>query len=253
MGTLEGKVAIVTGTTSGMGAEIARRFAKEGATVVGFARREERHNELKEEIEDAGGVYVPFVGDICVTEDIKAAVAKTLADYDRVDILVNGIGLNDDMYALGNLTDDVWFDKVMAVNLTGPMRFMREVLPGMVDEMEGVIINISSVGGICGCRAGAAYTAAKHGLIGATKNTAYMYANDDIRCNVICPGAYATECVPSPSMDQFGFDRCAESTSSMIKMGEPENIANLVHFLVTDEAVDISGAVISSDSAWSAM
>ena len=253
MGTLEGKVAIVTGTTSGMGREIALRFAKEGATVIGFARREDRHAQLKEEIETTGGVYIPFIGDICIIQDIKTAVAKTLEDHGKIDILVNGIGLNDDMYALGNLVDDEWFDKVMNVNLMGPMRFMCEVLPGMVDEMEGVIINISSVGGLFGCRAGAAYTAAKHGLIGATKNTAYMYANDDIRCNVICPGAYATECVPSPHMDQWGFDRCSESTSSMIQMGDPVNIANLVNFLVSDEAVDISGAVITSDAAWTAL
>jgi NAD(P)-dependent dehydrogenase (short-subunit alcohol dehydrogenase family) len=250
----EGKTALVTGTTSGMGREIARRLAAEGATVVGFARRADRHQELKQEIIAAGGSYVPIVGDVTQPRDIKEAVASVLDDYGKIDILVNATGVNDDMFAIGNLVDDEWFQKVMDINLMGPMRFMREVVPSMVDEMQGVIINISSVGGIRGCRAGAAYTAAKHGIIGATQNTAYMYANDDIRCNAICPGAYSTECVPNTErMDPFGFERCEVSVSGMPKMGDPVNIANLVSFLVSDEAIDISGAVITSDSGWTAM
>jgi len=236
-----------------MGAETARRFVAEGATVVGFARREDRQLQFKEELAAGPGVYVPFVGDVCIAADIKAAVAKTLEDYGKIDILVNAAGVNDDMYALGNLVDDEWFNKVMDINLMGPMRFMREVLPGMADAMQGVIINISSVGGVCGCRAGAAYTAAKHGIIGATKNVAYMYANDDVRCNAIAPGGYSTECVPTENVDTFGYERCQISMGGMTNIGDPVNIANLIHFLVTDEAVDISGAVITSDSAWSAM
>jgi NAD(P)-dependent dehydrogenase (short-subunit alcohol dehydrogenase family) len=253
MGMQEGKVALVTGTTSGMGREIAIRLTAEGATVIGFARRRERHEELEQKIAQAGGKYIPFVGDITRSEDIKKYVAFALEEYGKIDILVNGTGVNDDMYALGNLVDDEWFDQVMAINLIGPMKAMREVIPSMVDEMEGVIINISSVGGIRGCRAGAAYTAAKHGIIGASQNTAYMYANDGIRCNTICPGAYATECVPSDHYDEFGFDRCSLSTPGMVTMGDPVYIANLVNFLTSEEASEISGAVITSDSGWSAL
>jgi NAD(P)-dependent dehydrogenase (short-subunit alcohol dehydrogenase family) len=252
MGAQEGKIALVTGTTSGMGREVALRLAKEGATVIGFARRKERHDELEQEIAEAGGKYVPFIGDITKGEDIKKWTSFALEEYGKVDILVNAAGLNDDMYALGNLVDDDWFEYVMNINLIGPMKAMRDVLPSMVDEMEGVIINISSVGGIRGCRAGAAYTAAKHGIIGASNNTAFMYANDGIRCNTICPGAYATECVPSPNYDEFGFERCGISTPAMPSMGDPVYIANLVNFLASEEGSEISGAVITSDFGWTA-
>lgn len=250
MGTLDGKITIVTGTTSGMGREIARRFVKEGAIVVGFARRVERHNELAAEL---GENYIPFPGDLMKDEDIRNCVDMVLDKYGKVDVLVNNAGINDDMYALGNLVDDAWFDRCMTVNLTAPLEFMRAVLPSMVDEMEGNIINIASVGGIRGCRAGTVYTAAKHGIIGATKNIAYMYADEGVRCNAVCPGGYGTECVPTANADKFGYERSMIAASGMPSMGTPDKIANLVAFLASEEADNISGASITSDFGWSAM
>lgn len=250
MGKLEDKITIVTGTTSGMGREIARRFVREGAVVIGFARRKERHDELQAEL---GENYIPFVGDLMKDEDIDSCVKLVLDKFEKIDILVNNAGLNDDMFALHNLKDDAWFDRCMAVNLIAPLKFMRAVLPSMVDEMEGNIINIASVGGIRGCRAGTIYTAAKHGLVGATKNIAYMYADEGIRCNAICPGGYATECVPTANADKFGMDRAMIAASGMPSMGTPDKIANLVAFLASDEADNMSGAIITSDFGWSAM
>ncbi|MGM9671730.1 MAG: SDR family oxidoreductase [Oscillospiraceae bacterium] len=248
MARLDHKIALVTGTTSGMGREIARRFVAEGATVVGIARRAERHQELVEEL---GEQYVPFVGDVSKQEDIKAVVAETLQKFEKIDILVNAAGWNDEMYPVGNVSDEI-LDKAIALNLIAPIKLMREVVPGMVDEMEGSIINISSVGGICGCKAGVGYTAAKHGLIGATKNTAFMYAASGVRCNAICPGPYATECKPLDP-DPYGYKRTMAGAAGMPRIGDPEKIANLACFLASDEAEEINGAVITSDSGWSCM
>jgi NAD(P)-dependent dehydrogenase (short-subunit alcohol dehydrogenase family) len=121
----------------------------------------------------------------------------------------------------------------------------------MLEKEEGAIVNISSVGGIRGCRAGVGYAAAKAGINGMTQNTAFMYAEQGIRCNAIAPGGYATECVPK-NPDEFGYGRCMLSVETMPKIGMPEQIASVCLFLASDDAMDVNGAIIPVDSGWSA-
>jgi NAD(P)-dependent dehydrogenase (short-subunit alcohol dehydrogenase family) len=247
MGRLDGKVAIITGASSGMARETARLFVGEGAKVVGFARRKERLQELEQEL---GEAFYGFVGDQTIDQDIESVVAETIKRFGTVDILVNAAGINEGMQPLGNIERD-WMKKALSINLVGPMLLMREVLPIMQEKEDGTIINITSIGGIAGCRAGAAYTAAKTGLNGVTRNTAFMYAEKGIRCNAIAPGGYATECIPEDP-DEFGNSRCMLTVDLLPKIGMPEQIASVCLFLASDDSQDINGAIIPVDSGWSA-
>jgi NAD(P)-dependent dehydrogenase (short-subunit alcohol dehydrogenase family) len=140
----------------------------------------------------------------------------------------------------------------MDVNLNGPFYAMRAVLPIMLKHGKGVILNIASVGGLFGSRAGAAYTASKHALIGLTKNTGFMYAQKGIRCNAIAPGGVNTHIADSLIPDALGYERCISGASLMPRMGEPEEIAQIAAHLCSDEASFINGAVITADGGWTA-
>lgn len=174
-----------------------------------------------------------------------------------VDILVNNAGIADNNAGVETLKDDVW-DRVLAVNLTGPVKLMREVVKVMKVNGGGAIVNVSSKAGISGAVAGVAYTASKHGIVGATKNTAWLYKEDGIRCNAVAPGGVATNIVSTL--------RDMDVTSSMkIKpvldvhmntvtgegIAAPETIAQVIVFLASDASKGISGAILPVDSAWS--
>lgn len=216
----EGKSVVVTGASSGMGYEIALEFAKEGATVVAVARRAERLEELAKSAEGLAGKILPYVGDISSQEVNEGMIALALKECGKLDVLVNNAGVLDEFKAIGELTNELW-EKIMAVNLTGPMYAMRKAVQIMESqENGGNIVNIASIGGICGCRAGVAYTASKHALVGLTKNTAYMYVDKKIRCNVICPGGVETEVMNGQQVSQMGLGRVLAGLDRAIPQGK---------------------------------
>lgn len=246
---LTGKIAIVTGASSGMGHAMALKFAEHGATVVTLARRKERLEELASK----NTKIIPYVADVTNPKDIENVVKYTTKEYKRIDILVNNAGIMDDMVPLASLTDEL-LEKVMSVNFIGVTRLSRAVLKVMLEQKTGNIINISSLGGLLGCRAGVAYTSSKHAVVGLTKNTAFMYANDGIRCNAICPGGVSTE-IAQNSMknpDQFGLSRAMAGINLNPRTGEPEEIANVALFLASDASSILNGSIITADSGWSA-
>lgn len=248
---LDGKVVLLTGASSGMGKEMALLFAKEGANVVAVARRLERLEELSKEADDLSGEIIAVEGDVTKDEDINNMVEKAMDKYGKIDILVNNAGILDDFTALGDLDDELW-DKVLNVNLTAPMKISRKVLPIMEKQGKGNMINIASLGGLYGSRAGAAYTASKHGLIGITKNIAYMYAEKGIRCNAICPGGVETEIMNTLSPSEFGMERVMKGTTNNIRSGSGKEIANIALFLASDDSSFINGDAIVADAGWSA-
>jgi len=141
---------------------------------------------------------------------------------------------------------------VMNVDLHGAFYFCHEVLPGMLKQGGGAILNISSVGGLQGARAGAAYTAAKHGLIGLTKNIAFMYLGKGIRCNAIAPGGVKTNIGSSMHPNSFGLERMMTGTATMPRLAEPDEIAAAALFLVSDEGSFVNGEVLVADGGWTA-
>ncbi|NLM51577.1 MAG: glucose 1-dehydrogenase [Firmicutes bacterium] len=249
---LKDKVAIVTGASSGMGRAIAAAFAREGAKVLAVARRLKRLEELAAETKDLPGEITPFAGDMLIKEQIEGMIDEVLKKYGRLDILVNNAGIMDDFSPVGEFTDEM-FDKVMRLNLFAPAYSMRRAVKIFEQNGGGNIINIASVGGLFGCRAGAVYTASKHGLIGLTKNTAYMYADKGIRCNAICPGAIETEVASGEFMqkiNQVGMQRAAKGMGIFDRPGQGEEIAEVAVFLASDSSSYINGQAIAVDGGW---
>ena len=243
----EGKCVVVTGASSGMGRKIALDFAKEGATVIAVARRLERLEEIAKEAESFAGKILPYQGDISLEEVNNGMIDYAVKECGKLDVLVNNAGIMDEFTPIGELTDEL-FNKVMAVNLNGPIYAMRKAVQVMLEkETNGNIVNIASIGGVCGARAGVAYTASKHAIVGATKNTAYMYAGK-IRCNVVCPGGVETEVMNSQTnISQFGVGRIMAGLDTSIPAGKVEDISTAVLYIASDDAKFMTGAEIIID------
>lgn len=244
----EGKSVVVTGASSGMGRRIALDFAKEGATVIAVARRKERLEELVNEAADLAGKILAYPGDISSKEVNEGMIDFAVKECGKLDILVNNAGVMDEFIPVGDLTDEKW-NLVMKVNLDGPMYAMRKAVQVMLEqETAGNIVNVASIGGVNGCRAGAAYTASKHALVGLTKNTAYMYVGNKIRCNVICPGGVETEVMNSQTnINQVGMGRIMAGLDGSIGQGQVEDISSAVLYVASDDAKFMTGAVMVID------
>jgi NADP-dependent 3-hydroxy acid dehydrogenase YdfG len=187
MGKLEGKVAIVTGASSGMGWATAAAFAREGAKVVATARRAAKLNELVALITKERGTATAIAGDIAKRGEIEAVVQAALQRYGRVDIFANIAGINTKNHELTAVSRDDW-DQTIAINLTGAFNATQAVLPAMRRQGDGLIIHVSSVSGKWGDTSGAAYAASKHGLTGLAYQTMFEERLNGIRVTVIYPG-----------------------------------------------------------------
>ena len=249
---LKNKVVVVTGAGSSMGRAMCDVFSREGARVLAVALGRKRLDELAEYAARHGGEVVPFLGDMTVKADIEGMIDEALRLFGRVDVLVNNAGLMDDYSPVGEF-DDETFDKVLKLNLVAPAYSMRRVIKEFERQGGGVIINIASVGGLFGCRAGAAYTASKHGVIGLTKNTAHMYADKNIRCNAICPGSIKKEVDSHEFLDRLNErgKAIAEKGMSLVdRPGESEEIADVAVFLASDSSSYINGQALVVDGGW---
>jgi NAD(P)-dependent dehydrogenase (short-subunit alcohol dehydrogenase family) len=251
---LQDKIAVITGAASGMGLAIATRFAAEGAAIIAGDWNETRLDEAVARIRDAGGTILGAQGNIADHATAAGIVDLAVSTHGRIDVLVNNAGVMDYMQGVGELSDDVW-KRVLGINLEGPLFAMRRAVPRMVQQGGGSIINIASTAAIEGGAAGAAYTTSKHGLVGLTRNTAWMYAKQGIRCNAICPGGTRTniaESMPRDRLDPAGASRAGAYAALMPSVLEPEDIAALALFLASDESRYINGAIIPADGGWTA-
>lgn len=246
------QVAIVTGAGSGMGKEIALLYAKEGAKVVVSDINSDTAQMVADEIKENNGVAIAITANVAKEDDIQHLIDTTVETYGTVDILVNNAGIMDSFEAIGEVTDEKW-DQIIAVNTTSVMRSTRKVLPIFLKKERGVIINVSSIGGICGSRAGAAYTASKHAVMGLTKNTGYMYATKGIRCNAIAPGGVETNIGDSiGQINEFGMGRIQGGMANNPRSAKAEEIATIALFLASDDSSFVNGTIITADSGWTA-
>jgi NAD(P)-dependent dehydrogenase (short-subunit alcohol dehydrogenase family) len=248
------KVAVITGAASGIGLAIASRFAAEGAAVVAGDWNAERLDAAVERIRTAGGTIVGQPGNIAERAAAEDLVDLAVSTHGRLDILCNNAGVMDYMQGVGELSDDLW-RRVLSINLDGPMFTSRRAVQQMRQQGAGSIINIASVGGLHGGAAGAAYTVSKHALVGLTRNTAWMYAKQGLRCNAICPGATATniaETMPADRLDPAGSARAGEYAALIPAVLDPADIAALALYLASDESRHINGAIITADAGWTA-
>lgn len=251
MNTLTKKVALVTGAGSGIGKAIAELFAKEGANVILTDIHQENIEAVAAEITANGGTASCIAADISDKQDIKLIVKHILATYRTLDILVNNAGVMDNFTPVADVSDELW-EKVIGTNLTGPFMTCRETMPIFLKNGYGNIINVASIGGLFGGRAGAAYTVSKHGLVGLTKNVAYQYMEKNIRCNAIAPGGVNTNIVYGMAPQPFGFERMNAGTGNAPSAANPEAIAELALFLASENSAFITGSVITADGGWTA-
>lgn len=248
---LQNKVAVITGAASGMGKSIAILYAKEGAKVVASDINFEGVKSTVQEIESHGGIAIAIKSDISKELDAQNLIDFAVSNYGTLDILVNNAGIMDGFVPASEVTDDLW-EKVLSVNTTGPMRTIRKSLPIFISKGSGVIINISSIGGLCGSRAGVAYTTSKHALMGLSKNVAFQYAKQGIRCNVIAPGGVSTNIMSGVNPNQFGIGMAMTGINGNIRTGEAEEIAKIALFLASDDSSLVNGAIITADAGWTA-
>ena len=251
---LEGKVAAITGAGSGMGRAMATLFASEGASVVAAEWNAEALKQVVGEITAAGGVIAGVEGNVALEADCDRIIDSAVKTYGRLDVLCNNAGVMDTNQAVGELTNEMW-ERVLGINLNGPMFLSRRAVPIMLAQGAGSIVNTTSMAGLGGGAAGVAYTVSKHGLIGLTRNTAFVYGPEGVRCNAIAAGAVETNIMSSidpTKMDPKASARYGTWYAAIPGQLKPTDIAQLALFLASDESKMINGAIIPADAGWSA-
>ncbi|WP_337884289.1 3-oxoacyl-[acyl-carrier-protein] reductase [Fischerella thermalis] len=239
--TLQGKVAIVTGASRGIGRAIARELAKFGASVVvNYASSSQAADELVSEITQAGGSAIALAADVSKEEQVDALINAAIEKFNRLDILVNNAGITRDTLLLRMKPED--WQAVIDLNLTGVFLCTRAASKIMLKQRSGRIINITSVAGLMGNPGQANYSAAKAGVIGFTKTVAKELASRGITVNAVAPGFIATDM--TSNLDAEGILKYIP----LGRYGQPEEIAGMVRFLAADPAASyITGQVFNVD------
>jgi len=245
-GKLDGRVAIVTAGGSGIGAATARRFTQEGASIVVADISGKRAEEVTAGITANGGKAVPIKMDAADPEGVQATIKLALDTYGRLDIMFNNVG--QAMVApLEEITLENW-NRVLAVNLTSTFLGIKYSLPIMRKQGKGAIVNTASVSGTRGDYGISSYNAAKAGVINLTRSAALENARYNIRVNCVCPGGINTRAVQMLGKEkEEEFRRVQGEAHPIGRMGEPEEIANTVLFLASDESSFITGEAIVAD------
>lgn len=244
-GRFTGRTIIVTGAGSGIGRATATRIANEGGRVIATDVVADRLDALRSELE--GLELETVVGDVAATETIDALIA---AAGDRIDGLANVAGIMDAFLPPSEVDDATW-DRVFSVNVTGPMRLTRAVLPHMIAAGRGAVVNVASEAALRASAAGAAYTASKHAIAGFTKSVAFFHGPQGIRANAVAPGAVATN-IEAPMRSEYAASRVGPIMQVAIPpVAQPEQLAAAITWLLSDDSANVNGALLPSDGGWS--
>ena len=253
MFNLKGKIAVVSGASSGLGQQMAMAFARQGASLAILARRQERLEEFKPKLEEAGAKEVlPIKCDVTSTEDINAAAAEVEKKFGRVDILLNCAGSSKDKGVL-EMTDEEW-DFTIATDETSVFKMTRAFANIMKKHNYGRIINIASMYGLVGNTEihTIAYHASKGAVVNFTRAVAAELATSGITCNAICPGYFETE-LTKQVLDTPRFQEFAKTHVPMERYGKPGELDAAAVFLASEEASYVTGLIMPVDGGYTAI
>jgi 3alpha(or 20beta)-hydroxysteroid dehydrogenase len=247
---LEGKAALVTGATRGIGLAIAERLSRQGASIFAFDLPGTATSDAERAVADNGCAFASFVGDVTQSIDWQNAVAQMVGRFGAIDILVNNAGVSG---YVGSLLDypEADYDAVMGVNAKGVFLGMKHTLPTIRDA-KGCVINISSISGLGGGTGIFGYTASKHAVVGMTLTAASEFGPQGVRINCVCPAPIQTDMIDALARirmpdDPEAFADSFRKALPMGRYGEPEEVANVVAFLAGPEASFVNGAIIPVD------
>lgn len=240
---LDGKVAIITGSASGMGLEEAQLFAREGAKVVIADVNVEAGEKVAGDIKAEGGEATFIEVNMRDGASVQALVDKTVETYGSLDIVVNNAGIFDKYASILDTSEEQW-DLILDVNLKGIYLMAKAAISGMIERGGGTFVNIASVAGLVAAKGGASYTASKHGVIGLTKHMVSEYAKDGIRTNAIAPGTIVTPLIKDVVAN------IPTDPVPMRRFGQPNEVAELAVFLASDEAQFMNGAIVPIDGGF---
>lgn len=250
-GMLDGKAALISGAARGIGRATALLFAKEGARVAVADLNAEGAKATVDEINKAGGQAISITVEITKPAEVKAMIQRTVDAFGRLDCAFNNAGIAGYQVGASGKKTAEWseeaFDRMIAVNLKGVWLAMREELEVMAAQGSGAIVNTASIAGLVGLPTSSAYVAAKHGVVGLTKTAAIEYAAQKVRVNAVCPGYIETD-MTKDTMARRGDQILA--TTPFRRMGQPQEIAEMVCWLCSDRASYVSGVTYNVDGGF---
>lgn len=246
---LQNQVAIITGSTKGIGKAAAKLMAAEGASVVVVGTTEAAGQAVVEEIQAAGGQAFFQKTDVTSGSDLDALVQATLDKYGKIDILVNNAGVGGSLANMDQITDEEW-DKVLATNLTAPFQLLKRVIPVMEKGGGGKVVNVASMASTGAGRGGIAYTSAKHGLLGLSRQVSLDHGHAGIRVNAVLPGPIDTQMIARIlALPQHPLNLKIKMSPAG-RPGQPEEVAQAILFLASDESSFIQGAALAVDGGY---
>ncbi len=245
MKRLEGKVAIITGGNAGIGEAVAKRFALEGASVVVTGRRQQELDRVVKIVRQSNGKALAVAGSVTDERHAQDVVRKAIDSFGRVDVLVNNAGIGDFGKRLHEIDDGTW-NTIFDINLTGVFRMTRAIVPQMLKQGCGSVVNISSVASLVGIPGLSAYSASKGGLDALTRAVAIDYAKEGIRCNVVNPALIDTP-MAAPLMANPEMLQSLLTQYAIRRAGTPEEVASMVLYLASDEARWVTGGTFTID------
>lgn len=249
---MEGKVAVITGASSGIGLQAAVAFTARGASVVLADIDEEAGRKAENVIREGGGKALFVRTDVSNSEQVQALINSAVEQFGRLDYGINNAGIGGESAPTAEISEAGW-DRVIAINLTGVWLCMKYEIQAMLQSGGGAIVNIASILGKVGFANSAAYVSAKHGVVGLTKSAAMEYATQGVRVNAVCPAFIYTPMLANAGMaegtDMYNY---ISSLHPMQRMGTPQEVANMIVWACSDEASFVTGTALMVDGGYTA-